>query len=155
MLARPYLEASSATRSQVLVSPGIVATEQNTIILRALGLVSAKKGFIPLRVGSGEAYVYVGEATNTRPQFSAITVPPLQRSLPFDSSLMSPEMEWVEKNHNTLRAYAGEWVVLSGDGVLAHGRDYRGVRARATSARIRTPFIFRVPESDAEVFMGL
>lgn len=68
---------------------------------------------------------------------------------------LSPEMEWLQRNHEKLQAYAGEWVVLTADGVLANGVDYLEVRSHATSEGIRTPFIFRVPEPTDAAFMGL
>ncbi len=64
-------------------------------------------------------------------------------------------MQWMETHPQDLRACAGEWVVLAPSGILAHGKDYLQVRTEAISRGIVSPFIFRVPELDTAVYMGL
>lgn len=77
-----------------------------------------------------------------------------QLRLTFGSANISPELQWLGKNFSALGNFAGEWVVLTADGILAHDSDYLVVRSLAVAAGITTPLIFRVPKSEQTVFMG-
>lgn len=72
-----------------------------------------------------------------------------------NSAGLSPELEWMSTHANGLRDHAGEWVLITPSGLLAHGKDYGAVRAVAAAHGIKIPFIFRIPEETDAVFMGL
>jgi hypothetical protein len=40
----------------------------------------------------------------------------------------------------------GEWVVLEGDALIAHGLDYAAVLEEARQAGIEIPFVVQIPE---------
>jgi hypothetical protein len=50
--------------------------------------------------------------------------------------------------------YAGEWVALNGDCLLAHGTDGRLVLSEARRAGVDVPFVVRVESTDELPFGG-
>lgn len=52
--------------------------------------------------------------------------------------------------HDVLRAYAGEWVALSGSSVVAHGGDAADVVRRARLAGVDRPHVVFVETTSAE-----
>lgn len=67
------------------------------------------------------------------------------------------EIRWREGHPETLRQYAGSWVALEGERILAHGTDPSAVAEEARRSGVAVPYIFRVeqvPEKDV-VLMGL
>lgn len=59
----------------------------------------------------------------------------------------SAEMAWLKANGHR---YAGQWVALAGDRLVAHGLDARVVRDEARRQGIAVPLMHRPSESDAE-----
>ena len=55
------------------------------------------------------------------------------------------EMLWLAKESTP---YAGEWVALDGNRLLAHGPKLAAVRAAADVAGVAEPFFASVPDSD-------
>jgi hypothetical protein len=43
-----------------------------------------------------------------------------------------------------LRSFAGQWVVLEGEAIVAHGKDPQQVVVEARAKGIRVPYIFYV-----------
>jgi hypothetical protein len=72
------------------------------------------------------------------------------------SSHRSREIEWCRTHAKVLRQFAGQWVVLEGEEIVAHGNDPLQVVADARAKGIRIPYIFYVEDTDDNVVkMGL
>ena len=71
------------------------------------------------------------------PPLSWESAPPLDHS--------SAELEWLA---NESRPYAGEWVALDGNRLVAHGPMLAAVKAAAEEAGVSQPFFASVPDSD-------
>ncbi len=67
------------------------------------------------------------------------------------------ENAWRRTHGDAMRAYAGQWVVLEGEQILAHGSDPAPLVARARERGIRSPYVFYVepPRPPGVVKMGL
>lgn len=67
------------------------------------------------------------------------------------------ELEWRRAHGEVLRAFAGQWVVLEGEEIVAHGDDPATLAAAARVRGIQVPYIFYVePTRDKDVVrMGL
>lgn len=75
---------------------------------------------------------------------------------PVASGHRSRELEWCRTHAEVLRQFAGQWVVLEGEEIVAHGNDPLQVVADARAKGIRVPYIFYVEETgDNVVKMGL
>ena len=62
---------------------------------------------------------------------------------PFEDS--RAELEWLAKES---RRYAGEWVALNGNRLVAHGPKLAAVKAAAQAAGVSQPFFASVPDDD-------
>jgi aryl carrier-like protein len=58
------------------------------------------------------------------------------------------ELEWRRTHLDVLRRLAGQWVVLEGEELIAHGRDAVRVVARARRKGVAVPFVFFVEPPD-------
>src|SRR5215469_7476855 len=59
------------------------------------------------------------------------------------------EIRWREAHPEILRQYAGRWIALEGECILAHGVDPAAVAAAARRSGVAVPYIFRVePEEE-------
>lgn len=56
----------------------------------------------------------------------------------------SREHAWRLENQDMLRRVSGEWVVLEGDRLIAHGSDPARLVAEAKAEGIRVPYVFFV-----------
>lgn len=66
------------------------------------------------------------------------------------------ELKFQESNPAALRPFIGQWVVLEGESILAHGSDPVRVVADARSQGVRVPYVFYVEEpKDDSVWIGL
>jgi hypothetical protein len=67
------------------------------------------------------------------------------------------EFEWIETHADEMRRLAGEWVVLEGDQLVAHGKNAARVFATAKRKGIAVPFVFYVepPAVEGTVHIGL
>ncbi len=67
------------------------------------------------------------------------------------------ELEWIESHADEMRRLAGEWVVLEGDELVAHGKNAARVVASARRRGIAVPFVFFVepPAVGATAHFGL
>ena len=70
---------------------------------------------------------------------------PLQPHLgPPASGHRTRELEWRRTHREVLRNFAGQWVVLEGEEIVAHGKDPQQVVVEARAKGIRVPYIFYV-----------
>ncbi len=66
------------------------------------------------------------------------------------------ELAWRRNNEGTLAQYAGEWIVLEGDEIVAHGQEPTQLVTEARAKGIRVPYVFFVePRNDDVVRIGL
>lgn len=66
------------------------------------------------------------------------------------------ELKFQESNPEALRPFIGQWVVLEGESIMAHGSDPVRVVADARSLGVRVPYVFYVEElKDDSVWIGL
>ncbi len=61
------------------------------------------------------------------------------------------ELEWRRSHRDLLQTYAGQWVVLEGEEIVAHGDNMVQPVERARSQGIRIPYVFYVEESRPDV----
>lgn len=54
------------------------------------------------------------------------------------------EIEWLRTHAAELRPHVGEWVVLEGEEIIAHGADAQEVVAEARRRGIKMPYVFYV-----------
>ncbi|MBL8205615.1 MAG: hypothetical protein JNM09_15375 [Blastocatellia bacterium] len=73
----------------------------------------------------------------------------VQPSVPYKDR--SREHQWLRENS---RKYIGQWVVLEGDQLLAHGTNAKEVFAAADSTGIDRPLHFFVEDPDLPTFSG-
>lgn len=75
---------------------------------------------------------------------------------PITSGHRSRELEWCRTHKEVLLQFAGQWVVLEGEEIVAHGDDPLQVVAEARSKGVQVPYIFYVEGTDENVVrMGL
>ena len=60
------------------------------------------------------------------------------------------ELEWILASRAQLRQYAGEWIVVEGQELIAHGRKPEELVREARRRGIRVPFVYRVEEERGE-----
>lgn len=61
------------------------------------------------------------------------------------------ELEWLARDS---APYAGEWVALDGNRLLAHGPKLSAVSASARAAGVEEPFFASVPDAQGAPFAG-
>ena len=66
------------------------------------------------------------------------------------SSHRQRELEWIETHADEIRRLTGEWVVLEGEKLIAHGKNATRVVASARRKGIKVPFVFYVESQDIE-----
>ena len=78
-----------------------------------------------------------------------VTVEEQKRSLSWESAEQlddcRAELDWLA---NESRHYAGEWVALDGNRLVAHGPKLAAVKAAAQAAGVSRPFFASVPDAD-------
>ncbi len=66
------------------------------------------------------------------------------------------EIAWRRAHEKELETYAGQWVVLEGETIVAHGKKPAEVLECAKGQGVRIPYIFYVEEFEPDVaMMGL
>lgn len=61
------------------------------------------------------------------------------------------ELEWRRTHGERLRAFSGQWIVLEGEEIVAHGRDPVQLVSEAWRKGIRVPYIFFVEVQTEEI----
>lgn len=78
-----------------------------------------------------------------------VTVEERKRPLSWESAQQlddcGAEMDWLASES---RHYAGEWVALDGNRLVAHGPKLAAVKAAAQAAGVSLPFFASVPNND-------
>jgi len=65
------------------------------------------------------------------------------------------EVSWLRSRPNLSKEFAGKWIVVDQDRLIASDTDYDVARARAVAAGVRCPFIIYISPERDESFMGL
>ena len=66
------------------------------------------------------------------------------------------EDAWCRTHPEALRGHTGQWVVVEGEAIVAHGSDPARLVSEARQRGIRSPYVFFVEESDSDfVRLGL
>jgi hypothetical protein len=74
-------------------------------------------------------------------------VPPITAKIDY-----SNELQWLAQHG---QEYAGEWVAIDGNRLIAHGRNAREVFAAARSSGVPLPMVTQVDDPDAPPFVGV
>jgi hypothetical protein len=78
--------------------------------------------------------------------------PPLDKRLqPKPMPNSKREFQWLSEH---AREYAGQWVALDGDRLIAHGPDARSVYAAANADGAYMPLVTQVEDPDAPPYIG-
>jgi hypothetical protein len=112
----------------------------------------------PLELRSGaQVAVAVHEDEHTSTDSSTGPTEPDSSTPPRRLRFRERENEWRRTQGEVLRAYAGQWLVLEGEEIVAHGDDPAPLVARAREHGIRSPYVFYVepPRGPGIVKMGL
>ena len=87
-----------------------------------------------------------------KPEFKASPIPPGRRvPLAHKQKDRSRELAWLMKNQGD---YAGQWVALDGDELIAHGYDLKQVSEEAKAKGINDPIFAHAEDSNALPFAG-
>ena len=73
-----------------------------------------------------------------------------KRGETISSTHRQSEFEWMRTHPDVLRRLAGQWVVLEGDEIVAHGKNAARVVGTARRNGIAVPFVFYVEPPDAQ-----
>jgi hypothetical protein len=93
----------------------------------------------------------MAEQTGRLIEFDPLQSPP---GLPA-SGHRTRELEWRRTHREVLRNFAGQWVVLEGEKIAAHGKDPQQVVIEARAKGIQVPYIFYVgPTNVSPVTLG-
>ncbi len=105
----------------------------------------------PLAVPSG-ARVEVAVSGGEDPITTATDEPAEARPLQFRRR----EDDWCRTHGDDLLAYAGQWIVLEGEEIIAHGGDPTELVRQARARGIASPYLFYVePSRPGVVKIGL
>lgn len=63
----------------------------------------------------------------------------------------STEVEWRRMHEDILRPYAGQWVVLEGNQIVAHSFEPTQAVNEARARGVRVPYVFRVEEANEDI----
>lgn len=77
----------------------------------------------------------------TLPQIRKARLPSVDRSR---------EMAWIENNRSR---YAGQWVALDGDRLIAYGNDPLAFKEKVKSEGVERPFVIHIKE-EPEAYVG-
>jgi hypothetical protein len=60
----------------------------------------------------------------------------------------SPAMTWLVQNSVELGRFKGEWLLIQGQELLLHSRDFTAIRREIGRRRIAAPFVYYVPTDE-------
>jgi hypothetical protein len=60
--------------------------------------------------------------------------------------------DWLEANTTAVAQWAGEWLLISADGLLAHSNSYRDIRSLVQRTRPSDYITYYVPRPDESNF---
>lgn len=69
-------------------------------------------------------------------------------------SLREIEKAWVKSHIEELTAFAGEWLVIEGEELVAHNVDFVEAVIEARSRGVQVPYVTRLPLEKVSPFIG-
>lgn len=69
-------------------------------------------------------------------------------------SLREIEKAWVESHIKKLTAFAGEWLVIEGEELVAHNVDFVEAVREARARGVQVPYVTRLPLEKVSPFIG-
>jgi hypothetical protein len=67
----------------------------------------------------------------------------------------SGEMTWLTENSRYLERYRGEWLLIEGQHLVAHGANFGDIRAAIRERNIQSPFVYYVPTVQEGNFVSI
>jgi hypothetical protein len=124
-------------------------------------LEDGKKGFIPMAQITAELLLAEiaalpaeeRERLNTllNRRFPAASTPQSKFIPPFDTQDSTPSLRWIEEHR---AEFAGQYVALEGDRLVAHGTDPKEIIAAVRASGLNGLFFTLIPLADAPPFAG-
>ena len=91
--------------------------------------------------------------TFSRFPISSSVMSRLKRTLSLAGTRALRENAWRRTHEAELAAYAGQWVVLEGETIVAHGTEPARLIEKAKGQGVQIPYIFYVEELTPDVVM--
>ena len=67
---------------------------------------------------------------------------------------LQAEHNWLVEQHKEAKKYAGQWIAILGNKIVAHGRSLQEVYRKAIRQHPRNPpLVTYVPKKDEEIFI--
>jgi hypothetical protein len=57
----------------------------------------------------------------------------------------SANMDWLVRNAEEFGRYKGEWLLINGQNLIVHDRDFASIQAAIRENQIASPFVYYVP----------
>jgi len=67
--------------------------------------------------------------------------------------IKSRELQWISQNPEKLNKYAGKWIALLDNRLIASGDSLSKVRIEAKKIAKKEPLVFKVPRKDEENYI--
>ena len=64
------------------------------------------------------------------------------------------ELNWLSENSAALSAYRGEWLLIQGEELVTHSKDFHVLCKAIRDGGISVPFVYYVPLADEEHFVS-
>lgn len=61
------------------------------------------------------------------------------------------ELRWLQEHSDRIGEFAGQWIAISGNELVSHGRNLREVRDAVRQRGIEQPLMFYVPGDEPEI----
>lgn len=65
--------------------------------------------------------------------------------------MRNTEFNWLISRPEETQKFAGEYIALVGEAIVAHGKDFEAVLKEAEQKTSQEPFIYKVPPAGREV----
>jgi hypothetical protein len=137
----------TVTFSELPEQKEVAVNVMDIISSESINVTSAGTGF------SGKIY---GETSNLQRTLRVYTHVGASSSMHLRSQRdtggrRAREMEWRRTHRAFLRTLAGQWVVLEGEELIAHGTNLAQMVTEARARGIRVPYVFYVEEEAEDV----
>jgi hypothetical protein len=70
-------------------------------------------------------------------------------------SVKNAELNWLRQHHEEVLAYVGQWLLISGDTLLARSQSFADIRNAIAHNNISSPFVYYVPTAEESSFVIL
>ena len=106
--------------------------------------IASVRGNLPLVAGLSAGVLFLSRSESEHPSRS-------------QARRRERELRWLRTHREDLRKFAGQWIVIESEEIVARGPDAAEVVREARSKGVRVPFVYRVEGSRPKgvVYMGL